>query len=124
MEGIGAHRPILPVLLLGRFGHEFLENHLQNCRGRHGEDRADDAQQRSAKSSAMMTMPALTPTCRSMTFGTSTWFSICCCTRKKIATNSAVAGETGQRDADCGNRREDRSDDGIISPRPAISAST
>lgn len=45
-------------------------------------------------SSATMTTTGLTPTCRSMIFGTSRWFSICCCTSQKIATHNAARGET------------------------------
>ena len=40
-------------------------------------------------SNATMTVTALTPTWRSMTFGTRTWFSNCCWTTKKARTSSA-----------------------------------
>ena len=40
------------------------------------------------------TMMALTPTWRSITFGTSTWFSNCCWATKKTSTPSASPGET------------------------------
>ena len=59
----------------------------------------------------MITTTALTPTCRSITLGTSTWFSNCCWTKKKIATPSASAGDTEKGDGDGGNRRQQRPDD-------------
>ena len=42
-------------------------------------------------SSATMTITALTPTWRSMTFGTSRWFSTCCCSRKKTSRTARFA---------------------------------
>ncbi len=33
---------------------------------------------------AMMTSTGLMPTCRDITFGTRTWFSTCCCKKKKM----------------------------------------
>ena len=64
----------------------------------------------------MITITALTPTCRSMTFGTSTWFSNCCCTRKKIATPSASVGDTVKATATAGIAASSGPTIGIISP--------
>ena len=75
-------------------------------------------------SSATITTAALTPTWRSMTFGTSTWFSNCCWTKKKIATPSASVGDTVKATATAGIAASIGPTIGIISPMPAISAST
>ena len=76
-------------------------------------------------SSATMTVTALTPTCRAMTFGTSTWFSNCCCTTKKTSTSRTRLQRDARRD---GDRRESPTrigpTTGISSPTPEISAST
>ena len=60
------------------FVEKLLDDDLKNGRRRDREHRAEDAQHGSADQQREITVTALTPTCRSMTFGTSTWFSTCC----------------------------------------------
>ena len=75
-------------------------------------------------SSATITVTALTPTCRAMTFGTSTWFSNCCCTTKNTMTSSTFLSETLEATAIAGIAERIGPTTGISSPTPEISAST
>src|SRR5918993_2863271 len=75
-------------------------------------------------SRAMMTVTALTPTCRSISFGTSRWFSNCCCTRKKAPTPSAMLGETVRATISAGIAERIGPTIGISSPTPAMNPST
>ncbi len=75
-------------------------------------------------SSATITVTALTPTCRSITFGTSTWFSTCCCASRKSAVKIAVRGDTVSATAMAGIADKIGPTIGIISPNAATSAST
>ena len=67
-------------------------------------------------SSATMTVTALTPTCRSMTFGTRTWFSSCCWTTKNTITSSTLLTETVAATAIAGIAARIGPTTGIISP--------
>ena len=75
-------------------------------------------------SSAVITVTALTPTCRDITFGTSTWFSICCCTTKKITTRRTFFSDTVAATATAGIAASTGPTIGISSPMPEINAST
>ena len=75
-------------------------------------------------SSAMITVTALRPTVSPITFGTSTVFSSCCCTRKNTATPSARPGDTVNATTIAGIAESSGPTIGIISPMPAINAST
>ena len=59
-----------------------------------------------------------------MTSGPSTWFPTCCCTKKKIATPSASVGDTVNATMTAGIAASNGPTIGIISPIPAIRAST
>ena len=75
-------------------------------------------------SSATITVTALTPTCRAMTFGTRTWFSNCCCRRRRSITNSTVFSEMLEATAIAGIAERIGPTTGISSPMPEISART
>ena len=75
-------------------------------------------------SSATMTATALTPTCRSMTFGTSTWFSSCCCTTKNRSRQQDLLDRHRGGHAIAGIAARIGPTTGIISPIAEISAST
>ena len=59
-----------------------------------------------------------------MIFGTSTWFSSCCCSTKKITTNSTFLHDTVDATAIAGIAARIGPTTGIISPTAEISAST
>src|SRR6185295_5176342 len=75
-------------------------------------------------SSALITTTGLMPTWRCMMFGTSRWFSSCCCAKKNAMTPSASVGFTDSATAIAGTADRIGPTIGIISPRPAMSAST
>src|SRR5690606_14075124 len=75
-------------------------------------------------SSETITTTALTPTWRSITFGTRIWFSNCCCATKKTVTPSATAGDTEKATMMAGIAARRGPTTGIISPIAAMSAST
>ena len=105
-ETISARRGVAGVLIR----QQLERNDLEDGGGRHRENRADDAQQLPPISSATITVTALTPTCRDMIFGTSMWFSSCCCRKKKISTRSDLLRRHRRGHRDRGNRRGDRAD--------------
>ena len=74
-------------------------------------------------SSATITVTALTPTWRSMTFGTSRSFSTCCWTVQKINTKIPVRTETVKPTRTAGMADSIGPTTGIISPTAATSAS-
>ena len=59
----------------------------------------------------MITNTGLMPTCRDMTFGTSTWFSTCCCSEEEDGHAERERRADRERDDDRGDGREDWADD-------------
>ena len=61
---------------------------------------------------------------RDITFGTSRWFSICCCTTKKISTKITFSTDTVAATPSAGTAAMIGPTTGIISPIAEMSAST
>ena len=71
-----------------------------------------------------MTITGFTPTWRCITFGTSRWFSSCCCAIQNSATNSAVFGDTDRPTRTAGTIEMTGPTTGTLSPIAATSPST